>query len=496
MSIAEKLIKVAENQQKVYDAGYQKGVSETDGYGVGYNDGQADFGIPNEVTGTGIVTLDYVNENEHNVEVKLYSDTVTDFSGVEVRQLGKNIWDKDYASDRNNWLDISIYPSIPIFVGKGSNVTISYPQTLPLGLEICFVITKDGAFGNHYKWLYHTGVEVYNNNEVTFIAENDYIYVNHFCNANAVFEDVMKYIGNELQIEISPIKTEYEPYTEKTYTANADGTVDGVTSISPTMNIICEGVDISAKYFMVVENMINAKELFEKNEISTIPKSVTEIADYSFSHTVFKKAVDFSNIERIGTMALQYATIPYGVTITNKTTYIGTDTLRYVKTPTFHLDTPLDIGQARNLGRENRELISVTFGENATTIPYGMCLGCDNLESVYIPNTIKNIDSYCFEACKNLKTINIPASIVSIGAPIFLSCTALEFVTIEQGFNANNLYLADSTLYSVETIVFWLEALADRTGLESYNLIIGTKNIEKLSEEQIAIATYKNWTLT
>lgn len=105
--------------------------SLVDGYGGSGLDASL-FGIPNEVKGTNIVTCDYVNENEHNAEVKLSSDTVTDFSGVEV-----------------------------------------------------------------------------------------------------------KCVGN------------YEPYTEKTYTANADGTVDGVTSISPTMNIICEGVDISVKYYCV-----------------------------------------------------------------------------------------------------------------------------------------------------------------------------------------------------------------------------------------------------
>ena len=37
-------------------------------------------------------------------------------------------------------------------------------------------------------------------------------------------------LGNELK--------EYEPYTETTYTANADGTVEGVKSISPNMTLI------------------------------------------------------------------------------------------------------------------------------------------------------------------------------------------------------------------------------------------------------------------
>lgn len=40
-----------------------------------------------------------------------------------------------------------------------------------------------------------------------------------------------------------------------------------------------------------------------------------------------------------------------------------------------------------------------------------------------------------------------------------------------------------------------VKALFDRTGLEPYTLTIGSENIEKLSDEQIAIFTNKNWTL-
>lgn len=41
----------------------------------------------------------------------------------------------------------------------------------------------------------------------------------------------------DLQIELGT-QTEYEPFTKETYTANADGTVEGVKSISPNMTLI------------------------------------------------------------------------------------------------------------------------------------------------------------------------------------------------------------------------------------------------------------------
>ena len=65
----------------------------------------------------------------------------------------------------------------------------------------------------------------------------------------------------------------------------------------------------------------------------------------------------------------------------------------------------------------------------------------------------------------------------------------------ESEFNANGLDLSASTLYSVNTLVAMLNALSDRTGLEAYTLVLGSANLAKLSNEEIVIATQKNWTL-
>jgi hypothetical protein len=43
--------------------------------------------------------------------------------------------------------------------------------------------------------------------------------------------------------------------------------------------------------------------------------------------------------------------------------------------------------------------------------------------------------------------------------------------------------------------VSWLNALYDRTGLSAYKLTMGSTNLNKLTNEQKAIATNKNWTL-
>lgn len=120
---------------------------------------------------------------------------------------------------------------------------------------------------------------------------------------------------------------------------------------------------------------------------------------------------------------------------------------------------------------------------------------CWNLKEIILPEKVNNLGTYTFYDCVKLKTIHIPGTVNGMGANIFTGCNNLEFVTLGDGFNANNLYLSASTLYTRETILQWLNALADRTGQTAYKLTIGATNLAKLTEQDILIATNKNWTL-
>ena len=120
---------------------------------------------------------------------------------------------------------------------------------------------------------------------------------------------------------------------------------------------------------------------------------------------------------------------------------------------------------------------------------------CSSLNTINLPDGLTGIAYQAFYECNSLNTINLPDSLVNIGVRVFQGCSSLENVTIENGFNCDNLNLSSSTKYSVETMVSWFNALADRTGLASFKLTIGATNLNKLTAEQKAIATNKNWTL-
>ena len=78
---------------------------------------------------------------------------------------------------------------------------------------------------------------------------------------------------------------------------------------------------------------------------------------------------------------------------------------------------------------------SVTYSNKVyrvTSIDAGTFSGCDKLESVTLPNTIKNIGAYAFDgwAGSKLKSINIPNSVTTIGKGAFRNNDVMTSLTI------------------------------------------------------------------
>lgn len=141
------------------------------------------------------------------------------------------------------------------------------------------------------------------------------------------------------------------------------------------------------------------------------------------------------------------------------------------------------------------QLLSILIPSGVTSIGQAAFHQCSSLTSLTIPNGVTSIGQTAFYLCNNLANLTIPSSITSIGMFAFDACYSLENITIGNGFNCDGLDLSASNRYSVDTIVGWFNALVDRTGQAAYTLTIGATNLAKLTAEQIAIATNKNWNL-
>lgn len=127
-------------------------------------------------------------------------------------------------------------------------------------------------------------------------------------------------------------------------------------------------------------------------------------------------------------------------------------------------------------------------------------IGLGSFQGIQIPEILlKNVEfigGYAFRAAKT-HTLFLGNSLRTVYSQSFYEAWELVNVTLENGFNASNLNLSYSRSYSHDTILSWFNALKDRTNEELPNtLIIGNYNLKKMTEEEIAIATNKNWKIT
>lgn len=140
---------------------------------------------------------------------------------VDVRVTGKNLFNKELAGNA----PIITYKYIPIRVGKGAKVSVSYSKQLTTGLGFYVLISKDlGSSSNSYVWLYHSSASNLIKNKYTFTAVDDVISLSFAGDLNSTFENMF----NDLQIEISDTPTEYEPYKEWTATITMDEPLRGI----------------------------------------------------------------------------------------------------------------------------------------------------------------------------------------------------------------------------------------------------------------------------
>ena len=118
-----------------------------------------------------------------------------------------------------------------------------------------------------------------------------------------------------------------------------------------------------------------------------------------------------------------------------------------------------------------------SFDTSNVTDMNSMFISCQSLKSLNLSGwdtrKVTNI-KYMFYICKSLETIN---------------CDGLQLPDIDM----SQIGLNNSTKLTVESIVGLLNALPQTTN--NYSFQIGQTNIDKLSEEQKAIATNKNWRL-
>lgn len=217
-----------------------------------------------------VLMLHDVSPVEHDLNIKLSSDTLTDFSNVGVSRYGKNL-----ITPQELYKGCYMYEALEyenrncIKMTSGNTYTIS-PSFLKLNTQYTVSfwtksVNFDGAKGPNVvfsfnysdgtQYLCYSQSDTNNNHNVewyyTSFTSVEGKTVSSIGVAAAQYQ-IENYIDTDTFLfEVSDKATEYTPYINpKTVTANADGTVDGLTSISPDMTIMTdtEGVVIDMTY--------------------------------------------------------------------------------------------------------------------------------------------------------------------------------------------------------------------------------------------------------
>lgn len=160
----------------------------------------------------------------------------------------------------------------------------------------------------------------------------------------------------------------------------------------------------------------------------------------------------------------------------------------------------LDISNGTNFasmffGCANLEYISLNNALKASNFSYTFhnCISMTKAE-VDVSNAGR-IDAI-FNICKSLKTISKlnPVKCTNFGSA-FGNCFALENITFTPLSIQKNIAFTDSPLLSSESIQSIIDGLADLTGQTAQTITFHSTVKNKLTEEQIASVTSKNWNI-
>lgn len=280
-----------------------------------------------------------------------------------------------------------------------------------------------------------------------------------------------------------------------------------------------DGIDNTAA---IAQNTADIDELKVKTLPSvnlTLPPVITAIPDLAFcANQSIISAVIHDKATSIGMCAFSFCKNLTDVTIGNSVTKIGGsafyncsnlasatigNSVTSIDGAAFSMCTSLASiaipDSVTNLDRSAfwgcKNLANVTIGNSVTKIGGSAFQNCTSLTSITIPNSVTKIDVAVFYNCTNLTSITIPNSVQSFGRNAFKNCTSLENITLGNNFNADGLNLSESDKIERETAINMFNALYDRTGSFARTLTLNKTVGDKLTDEDKAIATNKNWTI-
>ncbi len=165
-----------------------------------------------------------------------------------------------------------------------------------------------------------------------------------------------------------------------------------------------------------------------------IPDGVTEIGEGAFMECAKLVTIDLpdsvkliSNDAFAGCKSLESINLGTGLESLGSAVFNGCESLKSLLIPASVKDACGGYFMGTMVGSY---LESITFDNDITEIPFGICSGAEHLTSVTIPDGVTKINSYAFENCSSLEEIDIPDGVTEIGKGAFMGCTSLDTIDL------------------------------------------------------------------
>ena len=272
------------------------------------------------------ILIDDISPVTHEMSVKISSDTVTDLTAVKVTRCGKNLIPLPYSqlpigTTTLNGIEFTVYEDGSILMNgtatTGFSIYLYDNKQDLLGLRAGDIITgskwvsdynQKGNFNLTFNYYNIDGdmkegvINLKSQQNLTTTITEDYvgwgIYI--YILSGKTFDNLLF----KPQLELGETATDYEPYVEPTeYTPNADGTVNGVTSLYPNTTLITDTEDvlINCEYLtkLYTEVFGSASAVIKGNGNSSIKQNLTNTSadgDGSISLGVDSKSYNTDSI--------------------------------------------------------------------------------------------------------------------------------------------------------------------------------------------------------
>lgn len=253
----------------------------------------------------------------------------------------------------------------------------------------------------------------------------------------------------------------------------------------------------------------NAFNGFSNLRNVVINDGLTTIGNYAFYDCTSLKDIEIPNsVTEIGVQAIGYGTNGQIAGVTIYTDY-ETAAERYAQEN--NIDVVYNSGTFTHIV-DNDNVIRITRFTQGRGDYVIVPSSIDGLpvkrvvQTVFINSTIKSLKctqplagfitpSSTGSLPSTLEKLQLPNTLVYVDSPFGLlsNCSNLTEIILENGFNYP--LVCSNCPLTQQSLVGMLNALADLTGEQAKTLTLGSINLAKLSNEQIAIATEKNWAL-